>query len=276
MVVLIRGGGDLASGVALRLHRCGFKVVITELPEPQTVRRTVAFSEAVYSGEVIVEGVCARLVKNTIAASEAMKEGTIAVLVDPFAEKIFPEDPSEVIVSPEIMIDARMKKQTPDLGMETVDLMIGLGPGFIAGENCHAGIETNRGHNLGRVYWQGKLQDDTRIPGSVKGHRGDRVLRSPAEGHVKACVEIGYHLEPDQIIAMVGEKPVISPFRGVLRGLVHERVRVRAGDKIGDVDPRDDALLCKTVSDKSLAVGGGVLEVILSFSKYRSRIVTWD
>jgi xanthine dehydrogenase accessory factor len=158
--------------------------------------------------------------------------------------------------------------------MQAADLVIGLGPGYIAGENCHAVIETNRGHTLGRVIWEGAPQPDTGIPESVALHGLERVLRAPEDGPLEAYVQIGNHLEPGQLIAKVSGQSVLAPFRGVLRGLMYPGVHVWKGLKIGDIDPRDDAIYCRLVSDKSLAVGGGVLEAILSRPPLRPHL--WE
>jgi xanthine dehydrogenase accessory factor len=162
-----------------------------------------------------------------------------------------------------------MTKHLPETGIDSADLVIGLGPGFVAGENCHAVVETNRGHRLGRVIWQGTPQCDTGIPERVVDHGAERVLRAPADGVLQAYAKIGDHLEAGQPVVEVAGQPVLAPFRGVLRGLLHPGLCVRQGLKVGDVDPRDDPLYCSLVSDKSLAIGGGVLEAILSRPELR-------
>jgi xanthine dehydrogenase accessory factor len=273
-VVLIRGGGDLASGVALRLHRVGLRVVITELAQPLVVRRSVAFAEAVYSGQATVEGVVARLVDSPQQALELLKLGVIPVLVDPMAEILGRMVEISTPAKIEILVDARMTKRPPETGLQTAGLVIGLGPGFIAGENCHAVIETNRGHDLGRVIWQGPAQADTGLPERMADKQAERVLRAPVEGVFKAQATIGSHLKPQQVVAQVDGQVVRAPFAGILRGLLHDGVHVNMGTKVGDVDPRDDPRYCTQVSDKSLAIGGGVLEAILTRPDLRSRL--WD
>lgn len=263
--VLIRGGGDLASGVAARLHRAGLQVLITELPNPLVVRRLVAFAEAVYAGETTVGGITARLAENFVAAEEILGEGKIAVLVDPDMEIL-------ADFKPLVLVDGRMRKEPPEVGMEAAPLVIGLGPGFVAGENCHAVVETMRGHNLGRVIWEGSAQADTGIPDAIGNTREERVLRAPADGRLAARAAICDHVEKGDLIAVVSEVAVVAPFMGVLRGLVHEGVEVKKGMKIGDVDPRDDPRYCTTISDKSLAVGGGVMEAVLSRADIRERL----
>ena len=263
--VLIRGGGDLASGVALRLHRSGFHILITELPQPKVVRRLVSFAEAIYQGETSVEGVracCARDIPSALAISS---RGDIPVLVDPEADV-------RQAYQPAVIVDARLTKRPPELSLDIAPLVIGLGPGFIAGVNCHAAIETNRGHFLGRVIWEGAPEQDTGIPDTVAGHREDRVLRAPASGVFHAHAAIGDSMDAGELIADVDGHKILAPFRGVLRGLLHSGLAVKAGLKVGDLDPRNDPRYCTLVSDKSLAVGGGVLEAILSQPEMRLRL----
>lgn len=267
MIVLMRGGGDLASGVAVRLFRAGFQVVITELQQPLAVRRLVSFAEAVYRREITVEEVTASLAEDPEHARQILSSGQIPVLIDPQAQSRF-------FFDPKVMVDARMTKRAPDLGMEAAAFVIGLGPGFIASENCHAAVETNRGHRLGRVIWRGALQPDTGLPESVAGQRAERVLRAPADGKLEARAEICDHLECGDLIAEVDGQAIRAPFHGVLRGLLHSGLAVRSGLKVGDLDPRDDPSYCTLVSDKSLAVGGGVLEAILARPDLRPHL--WD
>ena len=277
MLVLLRGGGDLASGVAVRLYRAGLRVLITELPQPLAVRRLVSFAEAVYRGQITIEGVTAHLAEDLEHAMLILEQGDLPVLIDP-------ENQALAVVrlqqsGPIVLIDGRMIKRSPDMGIQA-DLVIGLGPGFVAGRNCHAAIETNRGHQLGRVIWEGAPQEDTGIPEGLPSGKGvvltpvGRVLRAPVDGVLIAHAEIGVHLEAGQLLAEVAGEPVRAPFKGVLRGLLHPGIPVRRGMKIGDVDPRDDPRYCVTISDKSLAIGGGVLEAILARPDLRRHL--WD
>jgi xanthine dehydrogenase accessory factor len=281
-LVLIRGGGDLATGVALRLHRAGFQVVITELPQPLAVRRTVAFAEAVYEGVWEVEKVRARLTETASALPAILAQGEIPLLVDPNAALLQEQAALEIEIG--TLVDARLTKLPlirllpaahPDSAnsgkprIAATLLEIGLGPGFNAGTNCHAVIETMRGHTLGRVYWQGSAMADTNLP------EGDprRVLRAPGDGVIHPHAEIAQRVEAGQIIAEVRSAAgqvrfVTSPFAGVLRGMIHPGLQVRSGLKIGDVDERNDPSLCYLVSDKSLSVGGGVLEAILTWANF--------
>lgn len=264
IIILLCGGGDLASGVALRLHRAGLRVLITELPQPLAVRRLVSFAEAVYTGETTVEGVTARRAVDLVDALNILQQGIIPVLVDPLTEALCPPQALRRAMSPMVFVDARMTKRPPNLTLDIAPLVIGLGPGFVPGENCHAVVETNRGHRMGCVLWQGLPEPDTGVPGAVGERLAERVLRSPAEGILHTRAEIGDHLEVGQIVAEAAGQPVVAPFRGVLRGLLRPGIPVIPGLKIGDLDPRDDSRICSLVSDKSLAVGGGVLEAILS------------
>jgi xanthine dehydrogenase accessory factor len=263
VLVLIRGGGDLASGVAVRLHHSGFEVMLTELPTPLVVRRTVSFAEAVSDGSKEVEGITAVLIRTPGEVKESVRLGNIPVLVDPDLACLKE-------VRPDVVVDARMRKKPPAEGKELATLVIGLGPGFIAGENCHAVIETNRGHNLGRVIWAGPPQEDTGIPGVVQGFASERVLRAPEDGKLVTGAKIGDEIKNGTVIALVGNQAVLAPFDGVLRGLIKPGTQVIKGMKIGDVDPRDDPSICTLVSDKSRAVGGGVLEAILACPDLRS------
>jgi len=258
--ILIRGGGDLATGVALRLHRAGLPVLVSELAQPLALRRTVSFAEAVYAGMIEVEGVTARLVEKE-QISGALEAGEVPVIVDPYASIL-------ALITVSVVIDARMKKLPPRPLPVEVSLHIGLGPGFHAGDNCHAVIETRRSHTLGRVYWEGEAQPDSGQP------EGDprRVLYAPTDGKFIGAVNIGEHVDAGQVVAEVAGAQVKAPFPGVIRGLIHPGLQVKKGLKIGDVDPRDDPTLCRLVSDKALAVGGGVLEAILSDPKSDFRI----
>lgn len=260
MLVVIRGGGDLASGVALRLFRAGMQVAITELPQPLAIRRTVSFSEAIYAGEVSVEGITARRVEdftNIYTIHALLAGGCVPVVIDPQAQ-VLP------LLQPAVVVDGRMLKlPQPPLAVDDC-FWIGLGPGFIAGKDCHAVIETQRGHTLGRVIRQGSANVDSGNPEGVAGYTTERVLRAPASGTLTTRVEIGALLQEGQPVAEVSGQMILSPFAGVLRGLLHPDLEVEQGVKIGDVDPRNDPLLCKLVSDKALAIGGGVLEAILS------------
>lgn len=269
-IIALRGGGDLASGVAVRLHRAGLRLAISELPQPLAVRRLVSFAEAIYQGEVVVEGVVARCITDptdTLRVLRLFAKRQIPVLVDPDFQALHS-------LRPTVVIDARMAKQVPEQGLQQASLVIGLGPGFEAGKNCHAVIETNRGHHLGRVIWQGTAETDTGVPESVAEHGSERVLRTPVDGVIQARAEIGDLVVPGQVVAEVAGKPIQANFAGVLRGLVHSGIPVVRNMKVGDIDPRADPAACRLVSDKALAVGGGVLEAILSRADLRPLLWT--
>ncbi len=265
MTVLLLGGGDLASGVALRLFHAGIRIVITELPQPLAVRRLVSFSEAVYSGETTVEGITATRVEDPSGIFKIVEAGRIPVLVDPDAEIV-------AVLQPVVLVDARMTKRTALLKRDAAPLVVGLGPGFIAGDNCHAVVETQRGHMLGRVLWSGSAEPNTGQPDAVLQYRQERILRAPANGIFLGHAQIGDRVSPGQVLATVAEQNVVAPFPGVLRGLLASGVQVQQGLKVGDVDPRGDPRYARLVSDKSLAIGGGVLEAILTRSEIRQQL----
>ncbi len=258
--VFIRGGGDLASGVALRLHRSGLPVIIAELPEPLAVRRRVSFASAIYDGSIRVEDSLARRVDDPIdnpSIKQIIAEGQIPVLVDPDGDYI-------KILKPKVVVDARMLKHQVERHPGPEQLLIGLGSGFVAGVNCDAVIETNRGNSMGRVLWKGASEQSADSPATVAGQLEAHILLAPVDGVVETYAEIGDHIIPGQSIAQVNEHFVNATFSGILRGLIYSGLTVKAGMRIGELDPRDDPRLCTQVSDKAIAVGGGVLEAISS------------
>jgi xanthine dehydrogenase accessory factor len=255
--ILVRGGGDLASGVVFRLARAGFRVVISELAQPLAVRRSVSFAEAVYQGEITIEGVRGSLVEGIDAVKTTLAVGDVPVIIDPEAE-------IRHSLKPLVIVDGRMTKKTPDLSMDSATLMIGMGPGFIAGSNCHAVVETKRGFTLGRVYWQGSADADSGVPEAVGSYEDIRVLRSPADGQFHARHAIGDWIEEGGIIADVSGHSITAKFAGILRGLLHPGLNVKKGVKVGDLDPRQDPRLSVLISDKSLSIGGAVLEAIFT------------
>lgn len=256
IVVLIRGGGDIASGVAWRLHHCGFKVLMTEIARPMAVRRKVAFCEAVYDGEAEVEGVKAVLIREAEEVYSLWDQKVIPIIVDP-------DCIIRHIIRPEVIVDAVMAKRNIGTTRDDAPLVIALGPGFQAGVDAHFVVETNRGHDLGRLLHHGAAESNTGIPGPVLGITEDRVLRASADGMWKSGKEIGQRVTRGDIIGEAGGRSVMAKIDGVLRGLIREGVPVREGTKIGDVDPRGREEYCYSISDKALAVGGGVLEGIL-------------
>ncbi|MDO4567896.1 MAG: selenium-dependent molybdenum cofactor biosynthesis protein YqeB [Clostridia bacterium] len=257
MLVLIKGAGDIASGIALRLHRCGFDIVMTETAQPSAIRRTVCFSEAVRCTTARVEDVTARLALSCAEALQVVAAGDIAVLVDPNAECV-------AALSPKVVVDAILAKRNLNTRITDADIVIAIGPGFHAGADCHAVIESNRGHALGRVILSGAAEANTGVPGDIGGYTVQRVLRAPADGEFTALRSIGDTVHAGDAVASVEGNPVLSEIDGILRGLLPTGQRVRAGMKCGDVDPRCRPEHCYTASDKALSIGGGVLEAILT------------
>jgi len=255
-IIVIRGGGDLATGVAHRLHRSGFKVLVLEVPQPLVVRRTVSFAQAVIDGETLVEEVKAVKANNKDEIKAAWEQGAVPVYIDP-AGQIIKE------LSPFAVVDATLAKRDTGMRMAMAPLTIALGPGFEAGNQVHVVIETMRGHNLGRLIFKGGALPDTGIPDPVQGHGAERVLRAPCNGSIQHVVDIGAQVKKGGVICRVSGQPVIAAFDGVVRGLIMNGREVPQGLKIGDVDPRPVREYCFTISDKARALGGSVLEAIL-------------
>ncbi len=258
MRVVIRGAGDLASGVALRLWRSGMDVVLLDVEKPTAIRRTVAFSEAIVHGEQTVEDVTAKLA-TAETVEETLAAGCIPVLVDP-------EGRSIPALKPDALVDAILAKRNLGTRITDAPVVIGVGPGFTAGVDCHAVVETMRGHSLGRVIREGSAIPNTGIPGLIGGFAGERVLRAPAVGLFHPLRDIGDAVTEGEILATVEGKPIIATLTGTLRGILPEGTEVFPGMKAGDIDPRCQHSHCFTASDKALAVGGGVLEAILALT----------
>ena len=262
MLVVIRGSGDIASGIALRLFRVGMRVVMCDLPLPTSIRRTVCFSEAIRLGETSVEGVRGVLCATPAAARAAAEAGVVAVLADP-------EAACARELSPDALVDAILAKRNLGTTRDMAPVVVGVGPGFTAPVDCDAAVETMRGHYLGRVYYEGSPLPNTAVPGLIGGYAGERVMRAPADGVFEPCVEIGAEVRAGDVCATVAGEPMRATIDGVVRGLLQAGVRVTAGMKSGDVDPRCRPEYIRTVSDKASAVGGGVLEAILALSGER-------
>ncbi len=264
-LVVLRGGGDVATGVAWRLVHAGFAVVVLELAEPLTVRRTVALSSAVRMGTVDIEGLRGVLFGNpsdAVAAAQlaaANNRAELAVLVCPSLATF-----SGPTSRPNVVVDARLAKRNIDTSMNDADVVIGLGPGFTAGADVHAVVETNRGHHLGRVFWTGSAEPNTGVAAEVGGRGAERVLRAPTNGMIRWDVAIGDRVVEGQHLGTMANGTVLpAPFSGILRGLIADSVDVPAGMKIGDIDPKCLPATCFEISDKALAIGGGVVEAAL-------------
>ena len=260
MLVLIKGAGDMASGAALRIYRAGFDVAMTDMEKPTAIRRTVCFSEAIRLGQTHVEDVLAKRAYNAKEARRLMSKRIIPVIAD--------EDCSiQNELLPDVIVDAVLAKRNINTKIDDAEIVIALGPGFCAGRDCHAVIETQRGHNLGRVIRSGSAAPNTGIPGIIAGYGAERVLRAPADGLFMPKKSIGDIVKAGDCVAEVSGEPMLAAISGVLRGLLPEGSSVHKGMKSGDIDPRGIREDCLTVSDKSMAVAGGVLEAILSLSR---------
>lgn len=260
--VILRGGGDLASGVALRLVRIGIQVLICELANPYAVRRSVSYAEAIYTGAVQIEGTRCIRIDSPGQIQTVLIENAIPIMVD-----------SELSVveffQPDVIIDGRMTKAPGDIHLTNSPFLVGLGPGFCCGINCHAAVETRRGPNLGRVVYEGCTEEDTGEPETVAGHGRERVLRAPTAGIFHPLAEIGDCVAAGQAIGEVGNQIIRAKFDGMIRGILQDGLKVTRGLKVGDLDPRIDPSLIHKVSDKALSVGGGVVEAILSRPEFR-------
>jgi xanthine dehydrogenase accessory factor len=262
--VVVRGAGELGSAVIRRLFLAGFQVVALEQPSPSCIRRLVCFAEAVHEGRMTIEGVTADHVESADRALHLIADGGLPVLVDPKAGCLS-------ILKAHFLVDARILKTGIDTTIDMAPVVIGLGPGFAAGVNCRAAVETNRGIDLGRVIYDGACQNDTGLPAPVHGKAADRVLRSAGNGQLKLHRKIGDLVKAGDLIAQVGEKRVISFIDGVVRGLAREDLEIEEEQKIGDIDPRGIADYCFKISDKSNAVAGGVLEAVMYFKNREAR-----
>lgn len=256
MLALIKGAGDIASGIALRLKRAKFDIVMTDLKKPTAIRRTVCFSQAIENGEAIVEDVKAERAYTANDVKEILKNGNIAVIADEGAKCI-------KILKPYFVIDAVLAKKNLGTSIDDAPVVIGVGPGFTAGIDCNAVVETQRGHYLGRVILEGSAAENTGIPGNIGGYTSERIIRAVKDGIFNPICEIGDIVEQNQIVAYVDDEPVKCLIGGVLRGILPKDTPVYKGMKSGDVDPRGKCEYCFTVSDKASAVGGGVLEAML-------------
>lgn len=257
-MILIRGAGDIASGIALRLYRAGFTPVMTDLNKPTSIRRTVCFSEAILRGFCIVEGVTAERSATREEAAAIMRRGHIPVFAD---------DEGKVLslLRPEAVVDARLAKVNLDTTLSDAPIVVAVGPGFTAGKDCRAVVETQRGHYLGRVIYEGSAAPNTGVPGNIGGYTVERIIRAPKAGVFHPVRDIGDQVQANETVAYVDDTPVTCRIGGTLRGILPEGILVHEGMKSGDVDPRCQPDHCLCASDKALSVGGGVLEALLHF-----------
>jgi xanthine dehydrogenase accessory factor len=257
LVILIRGAGDLASGVAARLYGSNFrKIILSEIHQPLAVRRCVSFSEAVYDKTTTVEGITAVLVSEISDIYGAWRQEKMPVLVDP-------DGVLTKTIQPDVVVDAIMAKKNTGTRLQDAKLVIALGPGFEAGKDAHIVIETNRGHNLGKLIHSGNAEPDTGIPGAVEYYKTERVLRAGADGVFKTNRKIGDRVIMGEIVGTVGESRVKAGISGIIRGLIRPEREVTESLKIGDIDPRGIPEFCYSISEKARAIGGAVLEAIL-------------
>lgn len=260
-LIVVRGGGDLATGTIYKLKKSGFPVLILEVAQPSAIRRNVAFCEAVYQGTQTVENMTCYLAESLAQAQQFLNEGKLAVLVDPAGESI-------AALNPLAVVDAILAKKNLGTNKRLAPITVALGPGFRAGEDVDAVIETKRGHNLGRVLWEGTAAPNTGIPGIIGGYGIERVIHCPAKGILRNVKKITDTVSKGEVIAVVemenGIVPVEATVDGILRGLIRDGYPVQIGFKMADIDPRiDEYNNCFTISDKARCIAGGVLEAIL-------------
>lgn len=273
ILIICRGGGDLATGIVHRLFRAGFPVLVLETDSPAAIRRQVSFSEAVYDGTVTVEGVTAERIAsaNRASVNHVLEEGRVPLLVDP-------EGSSIPLLKPDIVVDAIIAKKNLGTAKEMAPLVIGVGPGFTAGEDVDLVVESMRGHNLARIFTTGSALPNTGIPGNIGGFTKERVLHAEAAGYMKNIRQIGDIVEKGEEIARIYEKmtedgtfsgsyvSVEASISGIIRGLIREGYHFQKGFKIADIDPRESELAnCFTISDKARSIGGSVLEAVCGY-----------
>ena len=257
-VVIVRGGGDLASGKIHRLYRCGYRLLLLECDRPTAIRRMVSFCEAVYDGQSSVEGVLCRKVSTVQECEAVWSAGQIPLMVDTAGEILKK-------YRPKALVDAILAKRNLGTTRDMADLTIALGPGFVAGEDVDYVVETMRGHNLGRVISEGHAIPNTGVPGVIAGYGKERVIHAPAGGEIHCLSRIADIVEKDQVLAWIGDTPVRASLAGVLRGIIRDGFTVPKGMKIADIDPRKEQKKnCFTISDKARCIAGSVVEILLS------------
>ncbi len=262
-IVIIRGGGDIASGTISRLHNMGLKVLVLEVPKPNFIRRKVCYGEAVYENEFLLEDNISKFARNTDEIKTAWAENKIPVIINP-EMKILSE------IQPDVLIDAIIAKKNLGMTKDLAPLTIGFGPGFEAGKDVDIVIETNRGHDLGRIIKKGRASENTGIPGVIKGYGKERVIYAEASGKLKIIHDIGSFVEKNEIIAYIDGSPVKASLTGIIRGMIRDGSYVKKGLKISDIDPRKEELKnCFTISDKARTISGGAAEAVFSFFNKR-------
>lgn len=257
MKVVIRGGGDLATGVAEVLYQSGFKILILDIEKPSSIRRSVCFSEAIYDGVTKVEDIICKKVENENEIEKCWNEKIIPIMVD---------EKGEIIkkIKPDVVVDSIIAKKNLGTTKDMAPITIALGDGFEAGKDVDIVIETMRGHNLGRIITSGRAMKNTGIPGEIKGVSKDRVIYSKANGIFSSVKKIGDTVQKDEIIGYVGDVEIRGKISGVLRGIIREGYEVTENMKIGDIDPRiEEKNNCFTISDKARSLGGAVLRAIM-------------
>ncbi len=256
-IIAVRGGGDVASGSIQKLHRSGFRVLVLEIENPTSVRRTVCFSEAIFNGEMSIEGIKSVHVKNEEEIYNAWENNNIPVIIDPKGVYINKLKPIAVV-------DAIIAKKNTGMTRDLAPITIAIGPGFEAGKDVDIVIESNRGHNLGRLIFSGYADENTGSPGNIEGFTIERVLYSPCEGVFKSHHKIGDVVKAGEVVASVDGKNIYAKIDGLIRGLIRNDTMVKEGLKIGDVDPRANQINnCYTISDKARAIGGATLEAVM-------------
>ena len=257
MKVVIRGGGDLATGVAEVLYQSGFKILILDIEKPSSIRRSVCFSEAIYEGVTKVENIICKKVENENEIEKCWNEKIIPIMVD---------EKGDIIkkIKPDVVVDSIIAKKNLGTTKEMAPITIALGDGFKAGKDVDIVVETMRGHNLGRIITSGRAMKNTGIPGEIKGVSKDRVIYSLANGRFSSVKKIGDTVQKDEIIGYVGDVEIRGKISGVLRGIIREGYEVTENMKIGDIDPRiEEKNNCFTISDKARSLGGAVLRAIM-------------
>lgn len=255
--IVVRGGGDVATGSIQKLYRAGFKVIVLEMERPLCIRRSVALSEAVYEGSFIVEDIEAVKVESLNQINSVLDSDKIPILIDPDGKSI-------TEIKPFAVIDATLSKRNIGMSMDMAELTIALGPGYEAGKDVNFVIETNRGHDLGRIIFEGSAQPNTHMPGNIHGYTQDRVYYSPVESIIRVKKDIRSKVKTGEIIALANDIKIVAKVDGIVRGMVRDGTKVDKNVKIADIDPRPDAMdYCFSISDKARNIGGGTLEAIM-------------